>query len=276
YPALIGAGLSPVVATASNLLALIPGNFLASLYDRKQLPPLDRAFVGLLLSSLAAAGFGALLLMVTPERLFAGLVPALLGFATVLFAYAGRISDWLRRRAAQRAAQSPDAKQHWGGIAVALLPVSIYTGYFGAGAGVMLLAVLSIGTRGDYRSANVTKNLVTSLNSLVAAVIFIAQGKVAWPATLTMMAGALVGGVLGAGVAAGVPREIMGAGVVVMGAAATPNLARRDWFQRRRVGKGAQGGAAPPHGFQRCAACPPGFLFPRLPPLARRDRNSHM
>src|SRR5262245_812367 len=230
YPALIRAGLPPGVATASNLLALIPGNFLASLYDRKQLPPLDRAFAGLLLSSLAAAGVGALLLMVTPERLFAALVPALLGFATVLFAYAGRISDWLRRRAAQRAAQSPDAKHHWGGIAAALLPVSVYTGYFGAGAGVMLLAVLSIGTGGDYRSANVTKNLVTSLNSVVAAIIFIVQGKVAWPATLAMMAGALGGALIGARLAQIVPREVMRVIVVVVGALLTVAFAWRYWF----------------------------------------------
>jgi uncharacterized protein len=164
--------------------------------------------------------------MVTPERVFAALVPALLGFATVLFAYAGRISEWLRRRSAQ----SADAKHHWGGIAAALLPVSVYTGYFGAGAGVMLLAVLSIGTGGDYRSANVTKNLVTSLNSVVAAIIFVVQGKIAWPATLAMMAGALVGAFIGARLAQIVPREVMRVVVVVVGALLTIAFAWRYWF----------------------------------------------
>lgn len=100
FPALIAAGLSPVVATATNLVALCPGNLLAAIYDRTQLPPLDRAFVGLVAWSLVGAVIGAVLLLLTPERMFALFVPALLGFATVLFAYAGRISAWLQARAA--------------------------------------------------------------------------------------------------------------------------------------------------------------------------------
>src|SRR5499426_2171112 len=225
FPALIATGLDPVVATATNLVALVPGNFLAALYDRTQLPPLDRAFARLLATSLLGAAVGAILLMLTPVSLFAAFVPALLAFATVLFAYARRISDWIHARAAARGETN-----RWSGSAAALLPVSVYTGYFGAGAGVMLLAVLSIGTRGDYRSANVTKNLVTSLNSLVAACVFVAQGKVAWPATLTMMAGALAGGLIGARLAQVVPREAMRALVVIVGALLTAIFAWRYWF----------------------------------------------
>jgi len=227
FPALIATGVSPVMATATNLVALIPGNFLASLYDRTQLPPLDRSFVGLMVSSVVGAGIGAVLLMLTPERVFEVLVPALLGFATVLFGYAGRISDWLRRRAAEApGASSP----RWGGIAAALLPVSVYTGYFGAGAGVMLLGVLSVATGGDYRSANVTKNLVTSLNSVVAAIVFVAQGKIAWPAMFSMMAGALVGAFIGARLAQIIPREVMRVVVVLVGAVLTAAFAWRYWL----------------------------------------------
>ena len=227
FPALIATGLDPVVATATNLVALVPGNFLASLYDRTQLPPLDRSFVALVAASLVGAVVGAVLLMLTPARMFAAFVPALLAFATILFAYARHIGEWMRARAVARGGSEKD---RWGGSAAALLPVSVYTGYFGAGAGVMLLGVLSIGTRGDYRSANVTKNLVTSLNSLVAAVVFVVQGKVAWPATLTMMAGALVGGVIGARLAQVVPREAMRVVVVVVGALLTAIFAWRYWF----------------------------------------------
>src|SRR5262245_42734695 len=227
FPALIATGLDPVVATATNLVALVPGNFLASLYDRTQLPPLDRSFVGLVAVSLVGAAAGAILLMLTPERMFAAFVPALLAFATILFAHARRIGDWIHARAAARGASE---KNRWGGSVAALLPVSVYTGYFGAGAGVMLLGVLSIGTRGDYRAANVTKNLVTSLNSLVAALVFVVEGKVAWPATLTMMAGALAGGLIGARLAQVVPRELMRALVVVVGGLLTAVFAWRYWF----------------------------------------------
>jgi uncharacterized protein len=227
FPALIGAGLSPVVATATNMVALTPGNFLAALYDRTQLPPLDRAFVSLLVWSTVGATVGAVLLLLTPERMFAAFVPALLGFATVLFAYAGRISAWMQARAAARGKSGP---HRWGQSMAALLPVSVYGGYFGAGVGVLLLGVLSVGTSGDYRAANVIKNLMTSLNSLVAALIFIVQGKVSWSATVAMMAGALVGAFIGARIAQVVPREVMRVVVVAMGALLTAAFAWRYWF----------------------------------------------
>jgi uncharacterized protein len=227
FPALIAAGLSPVVATATNLVALCPGNFLAALYDRTQLPPIDRAFVALVAASLIGAAFGAVLLLLTPERMFAVFVPALLGFATVLFAYAGRISEWMRTRAAAR---GTSGSAGWGHTIAAMLPVSVYGGYFGAGVGVLLLGVLSVGTHGDYWAANVTKNLVTSLNSLVAAIVFIVQGIVSWPATFAMMAGALVGAYIGARIAQVVQREVMRVVVVAMGALLTAAFAWRYWF----------------------------------------------
>src|SRR5262245_5717717 len=155
FPALIATGLDPVVATATNLVALVPGNFLASLYDRTQLPPLDRAFAGLLAASLLGAAGGAILLMLTPASLFAAFVPALLAFATVLFAYARRLSDWIHARAAAQGG----AANRWSGSAAALLPVSVYAGCFGGRAGVMLLAVLSVGPRGRYRAAHVTNSV---------------------------------------------------------------------------------------------------------------------
>src|SRR3954465_15204786 len=92
YPALLSVGLSPVIATVCNLVALTPGNFLAALYDRGQLPPIDKSFIGLVIASLVGAFFGAVLLLVTPDRLFAYFIPVLMAFATVLFAFAGQIS----------------------------------------------------------------------------------------------------------------------------------------------------------------------------------------
>ena len=79
-----------------------------------------------------------------------------------------------------------------------LLPVSFYGGYFGAGVGILILGVFSIATGGDYRSANVAKNFVSSLNGFVASVVFISPGAVVWPQTLALMAGTIFGGVAGA------------------------------------------------------------------------------
>lgn len=227
FPALLATGMNPVVATASNLIAVSPGNFIAALADRSQLPPLDRSFAGLVFASVAGAFIGAVLLLATPMRMFEVLIPLLLGFATVLFAYARRITEWLRARARARGGREPQMSVT---SIPMLLPVSVYGGYFGAGVGTLLLGVLSVATSGDYRSANVAKNLVTSLNTFVAAFYFVAQGAVAWPQTLSMMAGCAIGGYCGAHLARIVPQGAMRLVVIAVGAALTTAFAWRYWF----------------------------------------------
>jgi uncharacterized protein len=228
FPTLIATGLSPQIGTASSLLALVPCNFLAAAYDRERFPVVDRWLIALMVSSLVGAALGAALLTVTPERMFAACVPALLGFATILFAFAGRISEWIRKRSAAPRAE-PEATRWAGSIAVMVL-VSIYGGYFGGGVGVLMLGVLTVGTRGDYRAANVIKNVVVGLNSLLASAIFIVQGLIAWPSTLTMMAGALIGGLIGVRLIQVMRREMMRGIVVVAGALLTAVFAWRYWF----------------------------------------------
>ena len=226
YPALIASGVSPQLAAVCNLTALMPASMLAALADRSQLPPFNRAFIGLVLTSIIGAGIGASLLLLTPERVFSLIVPLLLGFATVVFAYAERISQWLRNRAADR---GHDLSFNLASLKI-LLPVSFYGGYFGAGVGILMLGVFSIATGGDYRSANVAKNLVSSLNGLVASAIFIAQGVVVWPQTLALMAGTIIGGQIGARIARDIPRNVVRVLIVVIGAALTVAFAKRYWF----------------------------------------------
>ena len=226
FPTLLAAGLTPIAAIASNIAALTPGSFVAALSDRTQLPRLDRGFIGLVLASVVGAGIGAALLMLTSNRVFEVLVPLLIGFATLLFAFGERITMALRARSLARHGREPEIKLT---SIPMLLPVSIYGGYFGGGVGILLLAVLSVGTSGDYRTANVTKNLVTSLNSATAATILALSGNVAWPATLAMMAGALAGGFLGGRLAQIVPREVMRVVVVIIGATLTIFYAWHYW-----------------------------------------------
>ena len=226
YPALIASGLSPQLAAASNLVALMPATMLAALSDRSQLPPFNRAFIELVFASVIGAGAGAMLLMVTPGRVFEIIVPILLGFATVIFALTDRIGAHIRKRAAHK---GRTVEFNVSSLKV-LLPVSFYGGYFGAGVGVLILAVFSIATGGDYRSANVAKNFVSSLNAMVASAIFIAQGAVAWPQTLSLMAGMIVGGLAGAYVARVIPPRIARAMIVLVGAALTVTFAKLYWF----------------------------------------------
>lgn len=226
YPAMIASGVSPQLAAVSNIVALMPATMLAALSDRSQLPPFNRAFIGLIVASIVGAGIGATLLLLTSERLFSIFVPALLAFATVLFAYSERISAWLRARAAGR---GHDIAFNVTSIKY-LLPVSFYGGYFGAGVGILMLGVFSLATGGDYRSANVTKNFVSSLNGLVASLVFISQGAVVWPQTLALMAGTVGGGLIGAQIARVIPRNVVRVLIVIVGIALTIAFARRYWF----------------------------------------------
>jgi uncharacterized membrane protein YfcA len=180
----------------------------------------------LIAASVLGSLAGATLLMLTPESVFAALIPLLLGFATVLFAYAGRISAWLRARAQARG----DGPHNWGTIVTWLIPISVYGGYFGAGLGVLVLAVISIGTGGDYRSANVTKNLVVGLNSGMVALFFAVNGMVAWPQTLVMMIGVPLGAFLGSHIARVLPNEVARWLLVVIGAALTIAFVWRYWL----------------------------------------------
>jgi uncharacterized protein len=217
FPAMLAAGVPPIMAVASNATAITPGNFLAAMADRSKLPKADRAFVALVITSLLAATGGALILMRTPERLFELLVPLLLGFGTLLFAYAKPIGAWLGRLSFRKGG----ATLHPNAIGIAMIiPVSIYGGYFGAGVGVLLIAALSVANGGDYRAANVTKNLVGSLNNLVAAAVFATQGAIAWLPTLLVAAGAVVGALAGAHLARVLPvatarRMVIGFGMLL-------------------------------------------------------------
>jgi uncharacterized membrane protein YfcA len=226
YPALIATGVPPQLAAVSNLASVMPATMLAALSDRSQLPPFNRAFVGLIVVSIVGAGLGAALLVLTPERMFAQIVPLLLGFATLLFAYSERISRWLRARAEGRG----HAIAFDFASLKAVLPVSFYGGYFGAGVGILMLGVFSLATGGDYRAANVAKNFISSLNGLAATLVFATQGAVLWPQTLALAAGTIGGGLIGAYVARIIPRNIVRVLVVAVGAALTIAFARRYWF----------------------------------------------
>lgn len=227
FPAMLAAGVPPVMAVASNTTAITPGNFLAAMADRSQLPKLDGAFLTLIAVSLAAATGGAILLMLTPERLFELLVPLLLGFGTLLFAYAKPIGAWL----GQLSFGKNKTTLHPNAIGLGMIvPVSIYGGYFGAGVGVLLIAALSVANGGDYRAANVTKNLVGSLNNLVAAIVFASQGMIAWIPALLVAVGATGGALAGAHVARVLPVAAARILVTGFGALLTAIYAWRYWL----------------------------------------------
>jgi uncharacterized protein len=223
FPIMVLVGIPPVAAIASNIVALAPANLMAAFADRRKLPPLTPAALWLMGGCLVAGGAGAALLLATPERWFEGLVPALIGFATLLFAFA----DPIKRAVAAR------REGRVGNLASVVAPatlLSIYGGYFGAGMGILYLALLSLGGVSDLRAANAMKNLLGAANSTAVIAIFIVMDSVLWPVSATMLAGALIGGYGGGYAMRFLPAVAFKRGVVAVGAVMTAVYAWRYWF----------------------------------------------
>lgn len=223
FPAMLAAGLSPVVANASNAVAIAPGHLIAALVDRERLPRLDRFLAAAIaVSGLGGLG-GALLLLALPDDLFTLPLPALLGAATSLFAVAPRLQARMRRRGA--------AERPWRAAPLVMLAgASIYGGFFGAGLGVILTAVLSMFEPDDIRAIKALKNLLATSVSLAAVAIFVVRGAVAWPATLLMLTGALAGGFAGGWLIRALPSAQVRRIVISAGAMLTILYARRYWL----------------------------------------------
>jgi uncharacterized protein len=227
FPALVGIGVSPVGAVIVSLVALIPANLAAAWLDRTELPEWDRSFTVLLAVALVGSVVGAALLLATSEKIFGAIVPLLLGGATALFAFSGRVAKWLERTFAHATSAR---RSRWGTAMAGMIPVSLYIGYFGAGASIMLLGILSVGSGGDYRTANAVKNLISGLTCISAAILFVAQDAVAWTPVFLMMAGGLAGSAVGVRIAQVAPREAMRVAVIATSALLTAAFAWRYWF----------------------------------------------
>lgn len=223
FPAMLAAGVPPVTANASNAVAISPGHLIAAFADRQKLPRFDRPFAVALAVSIAGGIAGALLLLMLPDRLFVLPVPALIGVATALFAFAPRIQAWSERR---RNGAPPSAAAETVTLGVA----SIYGGFFGAGLGIVLSAILSIAEPNDIRKVKVMKNLLATGVSLAAISIFVARGMVRWPETSVMLAGALIGGFAGGHLVRILPGRVVQWFVIVAGVVMTLVYAQRYWF----------------------------------------------
>jgi uncharacterized protein len=222
FPALMSIGLAPIVANASNTIGLLPGNLLGAFGDRHKLPPRDKWFYGGLGISIIGGTIGAVLLLVSSDRFFSQIVPALIGIATIIFAFGKtiqrKLADWLG------GGENPMLRN------ILLLPTTVYGGYFGAGAGVMYMALFGATSHFDLRQANANKNTIGFLTNVAAAVIFIWQGVISWPQTLVMLPATAVGGFAGARLIKVLPSSLVRMAIIVIGILMTGVYAYRYWL----------------------------------------------
>ena len=211
-PALIALGLPANVANATSNVALLPGAAASAAEYRNELEPVGDLPIRWLSAITFAGGIvGSLLLVVTPTSAFDFIIPWLLlvGFIVMLFGKSA--SSWLHERVTIGLPT----------LVVAQSLLSIYGGYFGGGVGLMLTATYGLLAGAHPRSLFSIRTWVLSIANFAAAIVFIAAGLVRWAACLPMLAGAVIGGWLGAKVGKRLPHRAVRAWTLIVTAATT-------------------------------------------------------
>jgi uncharacterized membrane protein YfcA len=217
FPALVWIGRSPIIANATNTVAIWPAGVSGALGFRKDVASLQRRLWLLTIPSLAGGALGAVLLLHTPEKVFARIVSLLIGGATILLAAQETITRHLPHR---------DATPAWLVFAFTFqFAVGIYGGYFGAGMGILMLAALGLIGLSDLHQMNGLKNVLGLCINGIAAIYFVMRGAVVWGDVLVMAAASIIGGFTGAKLAHRLGRKFVRVTVVVIGVVMTIALA---------------------------------------------------
>jgi uncharacterized protein len=215
FPALLFVGIPPVNANATNTVALWPGqpaSVWAYRHEFRSLP--RRVLVPLTVTGILGGVLGAKVLLITPPATFMILVPWLLLIATLIFMMSSRITRWVRQRA-EHGEHHEFATGR--GILIQLF-IAFYLGYFGAGGGILLLAMLALLGMDHIHTMNALKAWLTAVSNGVATILFVLTPHVVyWPQALLMIIGAMLGGYFGAFFARKTKPEYVRAIVIVIG-----------------------------------------------------------
>ncbi len=208
FPALVWLGVPPIMANATATLTAIPGYAGSAWAFRNDIEAEGALSLPVMLGIAALGGLiGALLLAVTSEAAFVGLVPWLLLIATLIFAAGPRLLRALKGRG-------------FGAVssAATVLAVSVYGGYFNGGLGIMLLAVFGLMGFANLHGMNGLKNLMSTMISIVSATALALAGLIAWKSALVLALATTAGGYIGATYARKITNmKLLRTGIVAVG-----------------------------------------------------------
>lgn len=213
FPALLAFGYASKDANVTNTVALWPGYASGSFGYREELGRQRRRVVALAAPSVLGALAGSVILLSTPESAFKAIVPYLIVFACGLMAFQDRLAGWAahHRLAARDAGHIPPS------LLGTVFVLAVYGAYFGAGLGILTLAVLSILLPDDIQHSNALKGMLSLLINAVAVIYFAAFGPVEWLPALVMAVGAVLGGYLGVGIARRLGKRWLRVAVIAYG-----------------------------------------------------------
>jgi uncharacterized membrane protein YfcA len=224
YPVLLAVGLPPVTANVTNTVAMVATTVGSVAGSRQELRGQGRVLARLCLLTGAGGAAGGAVLLLTPAEAFAAIVPWLIALASVLLILGPRLRAWARRNAEQEGPATPLGPL----TLVVAFGVALYGGYFGAAAGVMMLALLSVAWSQSLARSNAAKNVAMGAANLVAAVGFAILTPVAWPAVGVLAAGLLIGSRVGPALVRRVPATPLRIAIGLAGLGLAVSL----WFGR--------------------------------------------
>jgi uncharacterized protein len=222
FPAMLAAGLPPVIANASNASAVVFGNLMGVVSERKQLPSTLSTWNIDIASAIVGGALGGMLLLATPDKYFQVAVPLLIGIATLIFACSKTIQAFIRNSLGDAHGSLLRAGM--------VLIAAVYGGYFGAGLGVILMAVISATTTLELRSANAMKNLLGVAANLAAICWFLWQSVVSFPETTVMIAGCIAGGLIGGKLLQVISASAVRKSIIIVGTVMTLVYAIKYWL----------------------------------------------
>jgi uncharacterized membrane protein YfcA len=200
YPLLLAVGIPPLTANITGSVAMIGSGIGSTLRAGPDLVGHRKTLQRWIPVAVGGAVIGAVLLLVTPADVFGRVVPFLVAAGAVLLLVQPRITRWNLRR---------HRHVSTGATAAAMTGVTVYNGYFGAGSGVLMIAVLLLTVEPRLLGANALKNVLLVTADLLPAALFAIFGHVVWPAAIALGAGTLAGGLLGPSVARRIPRRTL-------------------------------------------------------------------
>ena len=211
FPVLLSTGLPPVAANVANNVGLAPGSVSGAVGYRRELSGSRSRVVRLAAAALLGGAAGAVLLLVLPPAVFRVVAPVLIAVALVLV----MAEPWLGRRLiAWRQAAPPHGSRT---MIAAVFATSVYGGYFGAGQGVILLAVMGLLMAEPLQQVNALKNVLQAADNVASALVFVVAADVDWLAAGLLAGGAIAGGQVGARVGRRLPESILRVTIVVIG-----------------------------------------------------------
>jgi uncharacterized membrane protein YfcA len=210
YPVLLAVGLPPKPANVADTVAFVtclPGSALGS---RPELEGQGRRILRLAPLAVAGSAAGAVLLLLTPAGVFGRIVPFLVALASAALLVQPSISRWLDQRPRAVA-------RHWLWPQAGLLAVWVFDGYWGVGAGVMALAVLTLAVETRLPKANALKNVLLGVADIACSVVFIGYGPVRWAAVVPLGVGVLAGSRIGPSLTRRIPAGVLRIVVALVG-----------------------------------------------------------